>query len=349
MEELTALLRDVSFPTLSQEQVSVLEAPITTVCVEVALASLPTSKTPVSDGIPLELYKQFQGTLVPRLCALYNHAFETGVLPSSMSEALIVLIPKPGKDPLLPESYRPISLLQLDVKILAKILALRLNKVISSLVHPNQTGFMPNKNTAFNLRRLHMNLQAQHADVGSRVVVSLDAAKAFDSVEWTYLWECLGRFGFGPQFIKWLQLLYQAPTARIRVNGRTSSPFSLSQGTRQGCPVSPMLYALAVEPLCIALRHHPGIAGLRCGRVTELLSLYADDMLLYLSVAGPSLQTALQLITQFGKFSGLQINWTKSHILPLDLGPPHRRSGGPPLSENRRHQISGCPHYQIPL
>lgn len=247
-----------------------------------------------------------------------------------MGEALIVLIPKPGKDLHFPESYRPISLLQLDVKILAKISALRLNKVILSLIHPDQTGFMPNKNTAFNLRRLHMNLQSQHTEIGSRVVVSLDAAKAFDSVEWGYFWECLHNFRFGPKFIKWLQLLYQAPTARIQVNGRTSRPFQLSRGTRQGFPISPLLYALAVEPLAIALRNHPGIRGLRCGQLTEVISLYADDMLLYAD-AGPSLQTALQTITAFGVFSGLQINWTKSHILPLDLGAPSADQDALPL------------------
>lgn len=155
-----------------------------------------------------------------------------------MGEALIVLIPKPGKDPLFPESYRPTSLLQLDIKIFAKILALRLNKVILSLIHSDQTGLMPNKNTAFNLSRLFMNLRANHDNIGSRVVVSLDAAKAFDCVGWKYRWECLRRFGFGPNF-KWLQLLYQATTAWIQVNGRISDSFALSQGTRQGCPISP--------------------------------------------------------------------------------------------------------------
>lgn len=79
-----------------------------------------------------------------------------------MREALVVLIPKPGKDPSLPESYPPFSLLQLNIKILAKIISLRLNKVILNLVHPDQIGFMPNKNTAFNLRRLFLNLQATH-------------------------------------------------------------------------------------------------------------------------------------------------------------------------------------------
>lgn len=109
-----------------------------------------------------------------------------------------------------------------------------------------------------------MDLQSHHDNAGSRVVVSLDAAKVFDSVEWRYLWECLHKFGFGPKFIKWLQLLYQAPTARILVNGRISPSFPLSRGTGQGCPISPLLYALAVEPLAIALRKHPNINGFRC-------------------------------------------------------------------------------------
>ncbi|XP_073480018.1 uncharacterized protein [Aquarana catesbeiana] len=192
-DELITFLQTITFPTLTSSQVEQLEAPITTECIAEALAQLPASKAPGSDGLPLEFYKQFSETLIPKLCKLYTHIFDTKGLPPSMNEPPIVLIPKPGKDPLFPESYRPISLLQLDVKILAKILALRLNKVITGLIHPDQTGFMPGKNTAFNLRRLYMNLQSQHTEVGSRVVVSLDAAKAFDSVEWRYLWECLHR------------------------------------------------------------------------------------------------------------------------------------------------------------
>lgn len=158
-----------------------------------------------------------------------------------------------------------------------------------------------------------------YAQQKPRVVVSLDAAKTFDSVEWNYLWECLRKFGFGPKFVKWLQLLYQAPTARIQVNGRISELFALSRGTLQGCPISPLLYALAMEPLAIAIRVHPLIKGLRMGQMTETLSLYADDMLLYLEDSGPSLEAALRLLKQFGEYSGLQINWSKSQILLLDL------------------------------
>lgn len=92
-----------------------------------------------------------------------------------------------------------------------------------------------------------------------------------------------------------------------------------------------MLNALAVEPLAIATRAHPDIKGLRMGQVTEVLSLFADDMLLYLEGAGPSLTAALHLIQQFGTFSGLQNNCSKSKILPTDVTAPAAAQAALPL------------------
>lgn len=284
-----------------------------------AIASLAPAKAPGQDGIPLDFYAAYSEVLVPELLKLYNHIFESGSLPESFRQAVIIVLPKPGKNPQYPNSYRPISLLQADIKILAKVLAICLNQIILSIIHHDQTGFMPGKNTTMNLRRLYMNIQATHENIGDRAVVALDAAKAFDSVEWGYLWECLRRFGFGPRFIKWVQLLYFSPEARVLVNGKTSDSFSLELETRQGCPLCPLLYALAVEPLAISLRTHPGVRCLRMGNLVETVSLYADDMLLYLEDTCPSLQAALQTIEDFGKHSGLSMNWSKSQIMPLDL------------------------------
>lgn len=145
-----------------------------------------------------------------------------GSLPQSMNEAIIVLLLKPGKEAHLPDSYRPISLLTTDVKLLARVLATRLAKVIHKVVHRDQSGFIPSRSTALNIRRLFLNLQIPVDNPGKRAILSLDAAKAFDSVEWPYLWETLKRFGLGDNFIQWVKLLYSAPTARIRVNGDLS-------------------------------------------------------------------------------------------------------------------------------
>lgn len=92
----------------------------------------------------------------------------------------------------------------MDAKVLAKVLAVRLAGVISDLVHEDQTGFMPGKGTDINIRWLFLHLSLTHDQTGSRVVASLDAKKAFDSVEWEYLLEVLHRFGFGPKFIHWI-------------------------------------------------------------------------------------------------------------------------------------------------
>lgn len=190
---------------------------------------------------------------------------------------------------------------------------------------------MPGRNTSFNLRKLFINLQATHENIGTRVVVTLDTAKAFDSVEWKYLWGCLERYGFGPNFIKWVQLLYQKPTARVVANGWLSQQFDLGRGTRQGCPLSTLLYALAAEPLAISVRADSEIVGLKLGSLIEKISMYADDTLLYLADPGHSLHNALQTIERFGKFSGLKINWEKSQVLPIDNFPPTKFQADMPL------------------
>uniref|UniRef100_A0A803JF55 Reverse transcriptase domain-containing protein n=1 Tax=Xenopus tropicalis TaxID=8364 RepID=A0A803JF55_XENTR len=123
---------------------------------------------------------------------------------------------------------------------------------------------------------------------------------------------------FGPTFIKWIKLMYKEPKATIRVNGILSPTISLTRGTRQGCPLSPLLFALAIEPMAIAIRHSQQVKGLVYKTIEEKISLYADDTLLYLADPHNSFTSAIQIVKRFGRFSGLQINWEKSIVFPLD-------------------------------
>lgn len=128
----------------------------------------------------------------------------------------------------------------------------------------------------------------------------------------------LENFGLGPQFIAFIKLLYASPIAKVQTNSTLSQPFALGRGTRQGCPLSPILFDLAIEPLAIALRNCQGIYGIWRGGAEHRVSLYADDLLLYVSDPNTSLPAALSLLEQFGSISGYKINMHKSELFPLN-------------------------------
>lgn len=115
-----------------------------------------------------------------------------------------------------------------------------------------------------------------------------------------------------------MEVLYADPSAHIRVNGELSEPFELGRGTRQGFPLSPLQFALALEPLAAQIRTSPEIVGFQRGQRTDVISLYADNTLLNLGDTQGLLQAVMALIDNFEEISGFNINWNKSVLLPLD-------------------------------
>ena len=146
---------------------------------------------------------------------------------------------------------------------------------------------------------------------------SLDAEKAFDRVEWGFLFSTLNKFGFRPSFLAWVKLLYMDPMASVWCNGILSSPFHLCRGTKQGCPLSPLIFAIALEPLAIAIRNNVNIKGAIAGHQEHKLFLYADDILLVSRNPQIAVPIIGSLIDNFSKISGYKINWTKSEVMPI--------------------------------
>lgn len=331
VREIENFLEGVSLPHLSESERASLDSPITFEEVQQAVLDMPNQKAPGPDGLPVEIYKYFGEALIPELLKTLNWAITDSTLPASMTETNIVLIKKEGKDHLEAASYRPISLLRSDIKILAKIMATRLKKYVLELVHPDQSGFIPNRSTSINIRRAYLNLQSPAGTRSSRAVLTLDIAKAFDSLEWEYLWWVLEKFRFCPKFIKWVKTLYFHPKARLKINSEYTEWLSLERGMRQGCPLSPLLFALVMEPLAEVIRHSPGTQGFGEGNGSEKMTLYADDVLIFLGDTGPSFEKAIQLLERFGRSSGLVVNWEKSTLLPLDSTRNSQRGGMPRL------------------
>lgn len=183
---------------------------------------------------------------------MFTESFDRSLLPPTLTQAFISLLAKKDKDPTLCESYRPISLLNVDFKILAKALALCLETTLPSVISDDQSGFIQKRNSFHNVRRLFNVIYTSTRSDAQEMIVSLDTEKAFDRVEWTYLFATMQRFGFSPSFVSWVRLLYSSPSASVCSNNVHSSYFRLQRGTQQGCPLSPLLFVIAIEPLAIS-------------------------------------------------------------------------------------------------
>ena len=308
-----------------------LGGPITLPEIKSVIQSMANNKTPGNDGLPVEFYKRYTDLLAPRLLAVYEEAWQEGLLPTSTREATIVPLPKAGRDALTPRSFRPLSMLTTDFKILSKILANRLNLYMRILVHPDQNGFIQTRSTALNLRRLYRVLEETDTDLYPRaMVLSMDLEQAFDSVSWAFLKKVMLRMGLGSNWVRWTTLLYSEPSARVRTGRRVSPKYGVCRGTRQGCPLSPLLFALAIEPLAVRARSEGVGRGIPLRDGIHTISLYADDLILYLKDVNEGLQESIELLQDFQILSGLGINMNKSYLFPVRSGlddPPPNLGG----------------------
>ncbi|XP_030046348.1 zinc finger protein 721-like [Microcaecilia unicolor] len=318
-ESILEYLADSGLASFTEQQRTMLDAPVTPVEIQKAIQHLPSCKSPGLDGLPNEFYKKFALELAPLLADLFNLSGKGEALPASMLEAWIAVLPKPNKDHTDCGSYRPISVLNADVKILAKVLANRLAPLLPAVIHPDQVGFVAYRKASDNTRRVVDLMYLAKKMKKPLCLLSLDAEKAFDRVHWPFMYKVMEAFGVGPQFRGWIQAFYESPKACIRVNGGNSATIPLHRGTRQGCPLSPLLFAMVMEPFATRLRNNPDISGLSIGGREHKLSLFADDLLLFVTRPLTTFPGLLGEIEEFSTVSGFKVNMSKSEVLNVSL------------------------------
>ena len=210
-----------------------------------------------------------------------------------------------------------ISLLNNDYKIVTKALALRLEKVLPTIISANQTGYVKGRYIGESIRIITDMMSFTKKKNISGLAVFLDFEKAFDSIEWCYLQKCLEAFNFGPQLRQWISVLYNNISSCVLNNGFATKHFNLSRGVRQGCPLSGILFVIGVEILSNAIKRSKEIEGIQIDQNKSIkITQYADDTTLFVKNIR-SVHRLFDLLRQFENCSGLRINQSKSEILWL--------------------------------
>ena len=291
-----------------------------------SLKAFKNGKTPGTDGLNAEFYKFFWHDIKQFLLASINYSLEYGTLSIAQRRAIISLLPKGDKDRLYLKNWRPISLLNVDYKILAKALANRLIEFLPQLIDEDQTGYVKKRFIGNNIRIIEDIMIYTTKNKISGILLSVDFEKAFDSVSWKFLAKCLEAFNFGPKFRSYVQTLYHDISATVLNNGHTSQWFRLERGVRQGCPLSPYLFILLAETLSCKIRENEAIKGISLNDCEIKITQMADDTTCFVKDK-ISLKNLIDVFKNFEICSGLKINLDKTKAKAL--GPEPEPSNKP--------------------
>jgi len=251
---------------------------------------------------------------------MINNCFHRGLLPGSLRHGVLTLLCKDEATSDNLSSWRPISLLNTDYKIISKALANRLKGVVGSVVHSDQTCAIPGRSIADNLHLIRNVVDYARTGNMPVAILALDQAKAFDRVSHRYLFATLSAFGFGDSFIRWIRMCYTDCTSQVIINGFLSESIDITRSIRQGCGLSALLYVLCIEPFAHRVRTDKLIVGLTLpGAPDEArVSQYADDVTAIVC-SDSSVDQLFYIADLYGRASGALLN--KQKCQGVLLGP----------------------------
>nr|CCA66020.1 hypothetical protein [Beta vulgaris subsp. vulgaris] len=327
--------------------------PVTREEVRNVVFQMGSLKAPGPDGIPAIFYQKHWSIVGEDIWRAVSHFFTTGYILQEWNQTNICLIPKVER----PEQacqFRPISLCNVIYKIISKIIANRLKPILKSIVTPYQNAFVPGRLISDNCLIAHevVNLIKQRKK-GTHFLAALkiDMFKAYDKVDWDFLFWLLTQMGFPSFYRQWIMQCVTTVSYSIIVNGEPTTRFKPSCGLRQGDPLSSYLFILIMDVLSRLLIDGVSAGsfqGIKLSRSSPVLShlFFADDSLIFFKATPTACAGVKDILARFSRLSGEVINYNKSHIMfspntPLKFKRYMRSIVGTP-SEESLGKYLGC-------
>jgi hypothetical protein len=281
--------------------------------------------SPGPDGIPYKVYKIFWKEVGSIVKESWDYSVSIGELPKSHKESAIVIIPKEGKDINDIKNWRPITLSNCDAKIITKSLAMRLNPILETIIDPSQTAYVPGRSVMDNIRCNRFLKDYCRDNKVKAVLTSLDAKKAFDSVDHVYIDKILAKYGFGIMFRKYFKTIYRDISAKILVNGYFTESINITRGVKQGDALSCAIFILCIDPLLRNINNNSKIIPVKIPNLTNNIKFekahkasgFADDVSVICVDDGISLKQIFREYQRLTDKSGLTLNAEKTEILTL--------------------------------
>ncbi|CAM0881391.1 unnamed protein product [Alopecurus aequalis] len=285
-----------------------------------AVFGMDRASAPGPDGLGPSFYRAAWEHVSPDLELLFHAFHAESVDLGCINRAHVALLPKTD-GVLSPSSFRHVSLQNCSMKAICKALTARLQLQIGELIDENQSGFMQGRSISENFVYATEIVQCCHKRRAPSVVLKLDFAKAFDSIDWGSLRKVLEARGFPPKWCNWMDVVFHSSMSAILLNGIPGSWILCKRGLRQGDPLSPYLYLLMGDLLQRLFQQdevlrHPLADDAQCPVLQ-----YSDDTLIIFSASVEAAQRAKLLLDQFAQATGLVINFSKSTMVPMHVDP----------------------------
>ncbi|KAG7559344.1 ABC transporter type 1 transmembrane domain superfamily [Arabidopsis thaliana x Arabidopsis arenosa] len=338
-EDITSLLNF----QCTAEQRSSLDAYFSKDEIKAAFFSLPKNKASGPDGYPAEFFTSCWNVVGPEISSAVSEFFTSGTLLKQWNATSLVLIPKTPNAATVAE-FRPISCLNTVYKVISRLLASRLQSLLPLVISHDQSAFLPGRLLTENVLLASEIVQGYNrSNISSRAMLKVDLRKAFDSVRWDFVSASLKALGLPERFIGWIMECVSTPSFSISINGHSKGYFQSTRGLRQGDPLSPYLFVLAMEVFSKLLHsrfdsgyisYHPKTSDLNISHL-----MFADDVMVFFDGSSSSLHGIYETLDDFAGWSGLQMNRDKTTLYHAGLS----------SSENVAISSYGFPIGKLPV